>query len=97
MLSPLGARALLGLPSSALADIADLADVVPAMADLPERLAAGRSWPQRRALECSLLTGLARHGEHANSRELRATLVVLSGTTRVQEAAQLLKVSPGGT
>ncbi|MEV1249294.1 helix-turn-helix domain-containing protein [Nonomuraea sp. NPDC049750] len=94
-LSPLGVGALLGLPSSAVAgDIADLADVVPALADLPERLAACRSWPQRRALvERSLLTGLARHGDRANSRELRATLAVLSGTTRVQEAARLLGCS----
>ena len=54
-------------------------------------MAACRTWPQRRALvERSLLTGLARHGERANGRELRATLAVLSGTTRVQEAAQLL-------
>ncbi|MGI5493091.1 helix-turn-helix domain-containing protein [Microtetraspora malaysiensis] len=94
-LSPLGASALLGLPASALTgNIADLADVVPAMADLPERLTACRSWPQRRALiERSLLTGLARHGERANHDKLRATLAALSGTTRVQEAAQLLGCS----
>ncbi|MFD1546226.1 helix-turn-helix domain-containing protein [Nonomuraea guangzhouensis] len=94
-LSPLGAGALLGHPASALAGhIFDLADVVPAMADLPERLAACRSWPQRRALvEHSLLTGLARHGEPAAHDRLRATLAVLSGTTRVQEAAQRLGCS----
>ncbi|PSL00242.1 AraC-like DNA-binding protein [Murinocardiopsis flavida] len=94
-LSPLGASALLGLPASALAGHAvDLADVAPALADLPERLAACRTWPQRRALvERSLLTGLSRHGEHADHRELRAALAALSGTTRVQEAARLLGYS----
>ncbi len=88
-LSPLGAGALLGLPASALAGhIVDLADVVPAMADLPERLAACRTWPQRRALVAqSLLTGLGRHGERANHHELRSAIAALSGTTRVQEAA----------
>ncbi|MFG1688193.1 hypothetical protein ACGFNP_49170 [Nonomuraea sp. NPDC049269] len=103
-LSPMGAGALLGVPASALAGhIADLADVVPAMADLPERLTACRFWPQRRALvEHSLLTGLARHREPANHDKLRTTLAAPSGTTRVQEAAQLLgrdspirRTSPG--
>ncbi|MGW0435031.1 helix-turn-helix domain-containing protein [Micromonospora sp. NPDC003197] len=94
-LSPLGVSALLGLPASTLAgEIVDLADVAPALADLPERLTACRSWAQRRALvERALLTGLARHGERANHYELRAALTVLSGTTRVQEAAQLLGCS----
>ncbi|WP_226899173.1 helix-turn-helix domain-containing protein [Nonomuraea phyllanthi] len=94
-LSPLGAGALLGLPASALAgEIADLADVAPAMADLPERLAACRSWPERRALvERRLLAGLARHGDRAGRHGLRATLAALSGTTRVEEAARLLGCS----
>ncbi|GAB2932873.1 AraC family transcriptional regulator [Micromonospora polyrhachis] len=94
-LSPLGASALLGLPASALAgDIVDLADVAPALADLPEGLTGCRSWAQRRALvERSLLTALARHGERANRYELRAVLTALSGTTRVQEAAQMLGCS----
>ncbi|MFC5827136.1 helix-turn-helix domain-containing protein [Nonomuraea insulae] len=94
-LSPLGAGALLGLPASALAGhVADLADVAPAMADLPERLAACSSWPQRRALvERTLLTGLARYGENTDRHGLRATLAALSRTTRVQEAAQLLGCS----
>jgi AraC-like DNA-binding protein len=95
MLNPLGTRALLGLPASVLAgEIVDLADVVPQMADLPERLTACRSWPQRRALvESFLLDGLARHSEGANHRELRATLAALAGTGRVQEAARLLGCS----
>lgn len=94
-LSPLGVNALLGLPASALAgQVADLADVVPAMADLPERLMACRSWPRRRALvERCLVSGLSRHGEHANHDKLRATLAVLSGASRVQEAAELLGCS----
>lgn len=94
-LSPLGAGALLGVPASALAGhVADLADVVPAMACLPERLAACRSWPQRRALvEDALIAGLNRHEESAGGHGLRATLAALARTTRVQEAAQLLGCS----
>ncbi|WP_331769883.1 helix-turn-helix domain-containing protein (plasmid) [Embleya sp. NBC_00888] len=94
-LSPLGAGALLGLPASALAHhVVDLADVVPALADLPEQLAACRTWPQRRALvERFLLGGLARHGEGENVSELRAMLAALSRTTRVDEAARRIGCS----
>ncbi len=94
-LSPLGAAALLGVPASALAGhVVDLADVAPALAHLPERLAACRTWPQRRALvERSLLAGLARHGARENAPELRAMLAALSRTSRVHEAAQLLGCS----
>ncbi|MEV0618270.1 helix-turn-helix domain-containing protein [Nonomuraea sp. NPDC050404] len=94
-LSPPGARALLGIPASALAgQVADLAEVAPALAYLPERLAACRSWPQRRALvEGALLAGRARHEDATGGRELRATLAALSGTGRVQEAARLLGCS----
>ncbi|MFI1585485.1 helix-turn-helix domain-containing protein [Embleya sp. NPDC020630] len=94
-LDPLGAGALLGLPASALAGhVVDLADVVPALADLPERLAGCRTWPQRRALvERSLLAGLARHGERDNARETRAMLAALARTARVDEAARRLGCS----
>ncbi|MFI6585554.1 helix-turn-helix domain-containing protein [Embleya sp. NPDC050493] len=94
-LDPLGVRALLGVPASALANrIVDLADVVPSLADLPERLAGCRTWPQRRALvERSLLAGLARHGERENASELRAMATALSRTTRVDEAARWLGCS----
>ncbi|WP_202034940.1 helix-turn-helix domain-containing protein [Streptomyces albus subsp. chlorinus] len=94
-LSPLGVGALLGLPASALAGhVVDLADAAPALADLPERLAACRTWPQRRALvEHSLLAGLARHGGRENAAELRAMLAALSRTFRVHEAAWLLGCS----
>jgi AraC-like DNA-binding protein len=94
-LSPMGASALFGFPASTLAGhIVELADAVPALANLPERLAACRSWPERRTLvERCLLTGLARNGERSNHDELRATLAVLSDTTRVQDAAQLLGYS----
>lgn len=94
-LDPLGARALLGLPASALAGhVVDLADIVPALADLPERLAGCRTWPQRRALvERSLLAGPTRHGERDNTRELRAMLVALARTARVDEAARRLGCS----
>ncbi|MEU4509119.1 helix-turn-helix domain-containing protein [Nonomuraea wenchangensis] len=92
-LSPAGAGALLGVPASALAgQVADLADVAPAMAHLPERLAACRSWPERRAVvESALLVGQAR--EHAGGEELRAVLAALSGAGRVQEAARRLGCS----
>ncbi|WP_231618469.1 helix-turn-helix domain-containing protein [Nonomuraea sp. SBT364] len=94
-LSPLGAGALLGVPASALSgQVADLADVAPAMADLPERLAACRSWPQRRALvEDALVAGRARHEKNIGGQELRATLAALSRADRVQEAARLLGCS----
>lgn len=94
-LSPLGAAALLGVPAAALAGhLADLADVAPALADLPERLAACRSWPRRRALvEDALLAGLARHGDHAAGPDLRAALSALSATGRVGRAADLLGCS----
>ncbi|MFB9206400.1 helix-turn-helix domain-containing protein [Nonomuraea spiralis] len=97
-LSPPGAAALLGVPASELAgevaDLADLADVVPALAGLPERLAACRSWAQRRAVvERGLLAGLARHGDRAARRTSRGTLAALSRTARVEEAARLLGCS----
>lgn len=94
-LSPLGARALLGVPAAALAGhAADLTDLVPAMAELPERLADCRSWPQRRALlERVLLAGLERHGERADRRPLGAALSALSANDRVQDAARTLGCS----
>ncbi|MEV5893503.1 helix-turn-helix domain-containing protein [Nonomuraea fuscirosea] len=94
-LSPPAAAALLGVPASALSgQVADLADVAPAMAHLPERLADCRSWPQRRALiEEALLAGLDRNERNTGGRELPATLAALSGTARVQEAARLLGCS----
>ncbi|WP_443154364.1 helix-turn-helix domain-containing protein [Nonomuraea sp. KM88] len=94
-LSPLGAGALLGIPASALSGhVAELADVAPPMAYLPEQLAACRSWPQRRALvEGALIAGLARHEVNTGGQELRATLAALSGTSRVQEAARFLGCS----
>ncbi|MEV3977862.1 AraC family transcriptional regulator [Nonomuraea sp. NPDC049758] len=94
-LTPPGAAALLGVPASVLAgEVADLADVVPALADLPERLAGCRSWAQRRALvEHRLLAGLARHGDRAARRTSRAALAALSETARVEEAARLLGCS----
>ncbi|GAA3618622.1 hypothetical protein GCM10022419_125160 [Nonomuraea rosea] len=93
-LSPLGAGALLGIPASAVAGhVADLADVAPAMAHLPEQLAACQSWAQRRALvEGALIAGRVRH-EESSGGQLRATLAALSGTARVQEAARLLGCS----
>ncbi|MEU8402562.1 helix-turn-helix domain-containing protein [Nonomuraea sp. NPDC048892] len=97
-LSPPAAGALLGVPASALSgQVAELADVAPALAYLPERLAACRSWPQRRALvEEALLAGLNRHERDTGGGELPATLAALSalsGTARVQEAARRLGCS----
>ncbi|MED7928461.1 helix-turn-helix domain-containing protein [Nonomuraea sp. LP-02] len=91
-LSPAGAGPLLGVPASALAgQVADLADVAPAMAQLPERLAACRSWPERRAVvESALLAGRTRRRGRTGGEELRATLAALSGAGRVQEAARVL-------
>ncbi|NUT44844.1 MAG: helix-turn-helix domain-containing protein [Thermoactinospora sp.] len=94
-LSPLGADALLGIPASALSGhVAELADVAPAMAHLPEQLAACRSWPQRRDLvEGALLAGRARHEKNIGGQEVPVALAALSGTVRVQEAARRLGCS----
>lgn len=94
-LSPLGAAALLGVPAAELSGrVVELADVAPALADLPERLAGRRSWPERRALvEDALLAGWARHEARAGDRDLRVVLAALSGTDRVRETAGLLGCS----
>ncbi|WP_019631419.1 helix-turn-helix domain-containing protein [Actinomadura atramentaria] len=92
-LHPLGASALLGVPAAALAGhVADLADVSPALAALPERLAARRTWPERRAVvEEALAAALARHGDGAG--RLRPMLDGLAGAARVQDAAERLGCS----
>jgi AraC-like DNA-binding protein len=91
-LTPLGARALFGLPAAALSgEITDLGTVAPAMADLPEQLAALSSPDQRlRLVQRALLRALAANDDHAPLPHLRRTLDVVARTTRVQEAADVL-------
>ncbi|RJL34662.1 AraC family transcriptional regulator [Bailinhaonella thermotolerans] len=93
-LTPLGARALLGVPASEPAGrAAELADVVPELADLPERLAARPHGARREVLEDALLAGLARHGERAARSPVGAALAALRRAGRVEEAARLLGCS----
>lgn len=94
-LSPIGAGALLGVPAAALAGhFVELADAVPAMASLPERLASCRTWPQRRAAVVeALAAALARHEANVDARRQRAILAALSGSGRVHEAARRLGCS----
>ena len=59
-LSPLGVRRLLGVPGSALAEqVVDAPELLPALADLPERLAAAGDWAARFALVDGALLALA--------------------------------------
>lgn len=64
-LTPAGARAIWGVPASALAgELLDLADVATGLADLPERLSGETTWQARLALlQRSLLGSLRRHGQ----------------------------------
>lgn len=59
-LTPLGARGLLGVPGSALAgQVVDGPELVPGLADLPERLAAADGWMERFGLVDDVLSALA--------------------------------------
>ncbi|WP_166138824.1 helix-turn-helix domain-containing protein [Nocardioides ochotonae] len=89
-LTTAGARALLGVPAAALAGtLVELEDVVPALWDLPERL-AGVGPEQRAALvQQVLLARLGRSGRAARPprAEVGRALAALTRGLRVEEAA----------
>lgn len=90
-LTPAGARALLGVPASALfGELLELEDVTPGLADLPERLAEpADATPDRllRVTERALLRALARHDGTAPRREVGRALAGLARGARVADVA----------
>jgi len=84
-----GARALLGMPAAALAaTLTDLDSAVPALADLPERLAELPDWGPRVALVWSrLLAALERQDAEPPRAEVGRALARLTGGSRVAEVA----------
>lgn len=79
-LSPAGARAIWGVPASALAgQLLGLADVDDALADLPERMSTETTWPARlRALEKALLDALHRHERPGPRPEVARAMALLT-------------------
>ncbi len=91
-LSPLGARALLGLPAGALAsNIGEPCDVVGRGAvDLPDRLASAPSWISRFDVLDDVLMGWLREGREPQPEVVYAwgRLLGTSGAVSVQELAE---------
>ncbi len=88
-LTPVGARALLGVPAAALSgEIVELGDVVPAMSTLPEQLADTHDWSERMALvERALTTALATHDAPEPRAEVGRALARLTRGATVQTVA----------
>ncbi len=88
-LTPLGARALLGVPAGALAgEILTLDEVVPDLRDLPERLAGAPDWPARlAAVRQRLLDVLASNGSPSVRSEIGRALAGLTRGASVQRVA----------
>ena len=89
-LTPSGARALWGVPASAVAgELLELADVDPALADLPERLAGQRSAADVLAtLERALLAAVARHDAPAVRPEVARAMALLTRGSPVAATAR---------
>lgn len=94
-LSPLGSRALLGLPASALAHrITDLGTVCPGLRDLPEQLAAARSGPACvQVAATALLVCLTANDGMATPGPAARALRAVAATSRVQDAADRIGYS----
>lgn len=88
-LSPLGSRALFGVPAGELArEIVTLEEAVPSMADLPERLDACPDWAGRLALVWrQLVDALVRTGEPTVRAEVGRALAGLTRGASVQRVA----------
>jgi AraC-like DNA-binding protein len=89
-LTPAAARALWGVPASALAgELADLPDVDPGLAYLPDRLAGA---PTLRAgvaiVQHALLTTLGRHERPVPRPEVGRAMALLTRGTAVSETAE---------
>ncbi|WP_209020832.1 AraC family transcriptional regulator [Nocardioides sp. 1609] len=84
-----GARALLGLPAGALAGaLADVADVDPAMRDLPERLAGSSPDRWTAVVARALIAALSRHDAPAPRAEVGRALARLTRGARVADVAE---------
>jgi AraC-like DNA-binding protein len=88
-LTPAGARALWGVPASALAgQLLTLEDVDPVLADLPERLAGARSPEERLAVvEHALLAAVRRHGRAPLRPEVGRAMALLTRGVAVATTA----------
>ncbi|RYC07081.1 helix-turn-helix domain-containing protein [Nocardioides zhouii] len=84
-----GARALWGVPASALAGhLLELSDLDRAFVDLPERLAGQRTWPARlQVLEEAMLLALRRHSQPGPRPEVARAMALLTRGARVADAA----------
>jgi len=91
-LTPAGARALFGVPASALAgellELGELSDLTPGLRNLPERL-AGESDPTRWTdlVERELLRALVHHGDPSVPAAVGRALARLTRGAGVQEVA----------
>ncbi|WP_374454950.1 helix-turn-helix domain-containing protein [Nocardioides sp.] len=88
-LTPVGARALWGVPAGALAgELLDLDAVDTGLADLPERLSGEASWDARLAvLDHALLDSLRRHGTPVVRPEVGRAMALLTRGVPVAVAA----------
>ena len=79
-LTPAGARAVWGVPASALAGrLVGVADVDPALADLPERVAGEASWEARlEVLQHALLDAVRRHEAPSLRPEVARAMALLT-------------------
>jgi AraC-like DNA-binding protein len=93
-LSTAGARALLGLPARELAgELLDLADAVPELADLPERLDGSSPTEALPVVVRALVVALARHGAAAPRAEVGRALACLTRGDRVADVADEVGLS----
>jgi AraC-like DNA-binding protein len=94
-LSPLGARALLGVPAAAVSqEINDLGAVSKTLRSLPERLSAAASTGDHLGVvQSALLAALAANDQAEAPDQAVQALRAVSGTSRVQDAADRLGYS----
>jgi AraC-like DNA-binding protein len=97
-LTPLGARALLGLPASALASVdVELADLLgPAATELTDRVRASATWPERFAVLERCLARLIRDDATPppEVREAWRVTTACGGRIRVDDLARHVGWSP---
>jgi AraC-like DNA-binding protein len=87
-LTTAGARALLGVPASALAgELLDLADVAPGLQHLPEQVTELGPGEREDAVARALVEALARHGDHRPRAALGRALAGLTRGVAVERVA----------